>query len=401
MRDFTAPAIDPPLPAALPEETSAPKSRPGPALWAVVILSITALAWVSRYPLLSPIYRPLHLNHWRGILECLAALFASVVVHEGGHLTAALFLRFDVTGASIGPVRISRLHGRWWVHFSWRRLFLGSVTATPRSQIKWRQQMLIVVVAGPLATILFVCTLFLLVTSGRVQSDFWEAALQINIELCLLFLVPGPAAAVQVSDTRLILMLLRFDADARCLLLYQVLTQMRIEGRRPRHYPEWIMRRLAIAGARRPMLAAFAHAIADWALDRGDLQTAAAWNEQLAVAAKDCDPKLCYSALAHSACLDLVLHQDVTRAAAKLSRVPFGLLSPRWLRYRSLAVRDLAAGNVAAAAAKLAAAERRWPRPRLPYFEYERMLAAVLRCLSREPALGPAYAAPSLPSPAA
>ncbi len=331
------------------------------------------------------VFRPLHLNTAEGAAGCFVALVGAVVWHEFGHFIAAWLLRFDVTGISLGPFRVARLHGHWTLQIQLRRFFQGSVAAVPRSQAGWRTKMLIVVAAGPFATAVFACGASYVIASHNAASPagFWEAALQINTALLLLGLIPTLPGADQASDARLFLVLLRYDADARCVLLYHVLMQMRIEGRRPRHYPEWVVRRMAVAEPRPAMRAAFAHAIADWALDRGELATAIAWNGHLAEVAAGCDPKQCYSALAHSACLDVVLKNDIFTAATKLERVPIRLVSPKWFHFRSRAVKDLTRRNLDGTLKNLARAEAHKPAARLPYFEYERLLLQVLRQTAR------------------
>lgn len=382
---LSAPVIDPPIPSLAEDEGVAQPAIPALALLSTVVIAAVVAGGLG--PLwIRVVFRPLHLATLNGLSAGFVALVASIAFHEFGHFAAAWWLAFDVTGVSLGPFRISRLHRRWTLQLIWRRFFLGSVTAVPKSQLNWRKNMLIVVTAGPVATLVFAAASFLLIASGRpaFSTGFWQAALQINSVLTLLCLVPGPAKANQVSDARLFLMLWRFDAAARAVLLYQVLTSVRIEGRRPREFPEWIIRRMAVAEARPAMRVAFAHAIADWALDRGDFDTASAWNKHLGAVAANCDPELCYSALAHSACLDTVFHHDLASAGTKLRRVPMRMVAPKWLRHRSIAVFDLVNRDSGGALANLILAEFYRPAVRLPYFEYEEFLVQVLRQIARD-----------------
>src|SRR5579875_3926381 len=58
----------------------------------------------------------------------LAALAASIALHEAGHLAAALLMDFEVLGLCVGPLRATRSYHKWTVEFS-GKLFSGSVSA--------------------------------------------------------------------------------------------------------------------------------------------------------------------------------------------------------------------------------------------------------------------------------
>jgi Zn-dependent protease len=382
----TVRCADPPLPVEA--EHGGPKPRSFPiALLLLGIAVVGGLTVRDAGPGWSRIFfRPLPLRTLNGCAACFVALVLSVVLHELGHLAASLALGFEVTGASIGPFRVSRLHGCWMLQVLWRRFFRGSVTAIPRNQHNWRPRMLIAVAAGPIATGLTAAAAWAVALRTPVSfaDGLFAALLQINVLLFVLGFVPTPAHAPQANDARLFLVLFRFDGTARNILLYHVLTMLRIEGRRPREYPEWIVRRIAVAGAQPAMQAAFAHAIADWAVDRGDLITAAAWNERLGRITANCPVNLCYTALAHSACLDIMLQGKLQSAEAKLARVPSKLLAPKWLKYRSLAVGKLATRDGSEALANIRRAQFHQPIRNLPYFAYERLLLNVLRSLAIE-----------------
>jgi hypothetical protein len=387
------PCVDPPVPTS-----DAPPQRTRSAFASVIALftSAVALGLIARatQPGWSAVvFRRLPLQTIDGWAACFVALVSSVALHECGHLAAALALRFEVTAMSLGPFRVSRLHGDWTLQVMWRRFFLASVSATPRSQSNWRANMLLVVAAGPFATGVAVLAAYLVAARLPVGAvdGFWDAALQMNLFFFLLGLIPSRAAALQANDARLFLVLLRFDEEARSILLYHLLTHFRLEGRRPRHYPEWVVRRLAVAEAGLPMQAAFAHAVADWALDCGDLPSAVAWTRRLGEITAACDPLLCYTALAHSACLDLILLNDSNGATQKLACVPEKFLSPKWFRYRSLAVQDLTRRGIREALGNLCRAEFYRPAARLPYFEYEQLLITLLRSFGRELSRSGAY----------
>jgi hypothetical protein len=86
------------------------------------------------------------------VAAALAALAAAVSIHEAGHLIMALACDFEILGGRLGPLRIQQLHGKRKLSFSLSRLFSCSISAAPRTCERWRTRMLLVVVAGPLAT---------------------------------------------------------------------------------------------------------------------------------------------------------------------------------------------------------------------------------------------------------
>jgi hypothetical protein len=129
-----------------------------------------------------------------------------------------------------------------------------------------------------------------------------------------------------------------------------------------------------------------ANAIALWAIDRGDIPTADAWEKRALDLSDFCNVKIQNSALAASACFDLIFRDDVRTAKGKFSEVQLDLLSPPCVRYRVAAAYWLAAGNIAAALAEIARARYSFPN-RLPYYEFERMLLTRLhrRAIATEP----------------
>lgn len=376
--------IDPPLPDAV-----SPRSSRRGAFLTFLLLDCAVIAghvagkfaplWIRE------VFRPLRLDLLNGIATCFVAFVASVAIHEFGHYVAARLVGFEVTGFSLGPLRLTRAQGQWSAHLLWRRFFQGAVMAVPKSQAKWRSKMFVVVAAGPLATALLALSAFSLIRSGdpAFVGGFWQAVLQINTVLSLLALIPGSPNAEQVSDTRLLLMIIRFNAQARSVLLYQVLTHVRLEGARPRDYPEWIIRRAAVAEGRLALQAAFAQSVADWALDRGDWPTAEAWSKRLSAVVDECKPRLCYTALAHGACLDLVLRNDMAAAQRKIERTPVGLLAPRSFRFRSQAILAFVRGEREEGMALLDRAELSLSGRKLPCSQYELLMIGVLRSLMR------------------
>lgn len=146
------------------------------------------------------------------VMLLLAACFISMLLHECGHLTAALLLRFDVLGGSFGPLRIEQRGGHWTFRIAKGSLFRGSVAAVPRRTQRWRAPTMMVVVAGPLATLLAGIVSVCAADQGGLHP-FWGAMTELNLLLFALSLIPFRAKAAP-SDAQLFLDLFRNGDEA-------------------------------------------------------------------------------------------------------------------------------------------------------------------------------------------
>jgi hypothetical protein len=382
-QDAISPAL-PPLPnsmGASRPQSSVPWNLLFAAVGCALALKLFGPAWVRTFVHPTSSGAVMHL----GIL--LAALAAAIVLHEAGHLAAALLLDFDVLGGSLGPVRAIRLHGRWTLQFS-RSLFSGSVIAIPlRNDATWRPRMLAVVAAGPIATLITgVAAAVFLEWPSFAESwvtPFLSGLAELSFFIFVLGLFPNASASRTRNDARLFFSLLHNTAEAREILLYHVLTQLQIAGVRPRDYPNQIIRQLAQARGRAEMCLAYANAIAEWALDRGDAVSADAWNKRALDLSEFCDLKQQSSALAAAAFFEITLRHDLRAAANQLADLEFDLLSPRWFRHRTRAVYWLATGNIHESLAEIARAQYAFPN-RFPYYDFQKVLLGRLHRIAIE-----------------
>ncbi|MGA8029814.1 MAG: site-2 protease family protein [Bryobacteraceae bacterium] len=322
----------------------------------------------------------LNVENISGLTALFAALTAAVVFHESGHLMAAIAMNFEVLGGSLGPVRATRLHGDWEVQFSLETPFSASVSAIPRGVESWRKRMLVVAAGGPTATLMMgiVSVLSLLRTQQNTWWSYFFAALtQFNFFIFVLGLISnGPDAKVR-NDAQLFLSVLRNTAEAEEILLHHLVMQMTIAGVRPRDYPRDLIAKLAAAKGRPDVNSVFAYTIAMWAVDRGDPDTAAAWNQRMAELSQNCNPRLRNLMLARSACFAVLFEDDAAAAKMKFAGVKCGILSPEFFKHRAKAARWLAFGDIPRALAETYRAEGSFPQ-RLPYYEYEKMLLSRL-----------------------
>lgn len=313
-------------------------------------------------------------------LSAFAAAFGvGIILHEAGHLLAGVLLNFELIGASLGPVRAAHFHGKWTFQLS-GTLLSGSISAIPRNNHAWRKRMLLVVAAGPAATLLTGVVAGLLLSNG--SFDVWmrcflASLTQLSFFLFFLGLIPNGSKAQVRNDARLCYSLFRNSVEAQEILLYHLITQLGVAGMRPRDYPERLIRKLAAARSRPDMSLVYAHTIIMWAIDRGEMQTAEAWEQRAMELCERCDLRLQNLTLARSAFFDVLFRNRLALARYKFAEVNLEVLSPPYFMHRTRAAYQLAEGNIDEALAEVHRATFRFPK-HLPYYDFERMLLGQL-----------------------
>ena len=375
------PWIDPPLPPLEPPPVTS-GGRSQSTIRLILLAVVIGVAVQLCGPLwIQALFSAVRLESYRELMACVAAFIASIALHEAGHLLAAILLKFEVLGGSLGPFRVSRFHGEWSFQFSTRTLFSGSVSAIPRRRAPWRKSMMIVVAAGPFSTLLTGAASAWALSywpASTLPGEFFGLLAQLSFFLFTLGLIPSGANAPARNDSDLFLSILRRTPSAENILLYHAVMEARIEGFRPRYYPEELIRGIAAANCGPDMRLLFAQTISAWALDRGDLETAHAWNRRAVELSADCAMRLRNHALAESACLDIALREDRSSAETKLAEVNFDILSPLWFLHRTRAIRALTLGNISETLGEVCRAEYHFPNC-MPYYDHQRIILACIR----------------------
>ena len=124
---------------------------------------------------------------------------------------------------------------------------------------------------------------------------------------------------------------------------------MQIEGVRPRDYPQELIEQLSDSQARSDMSLAFADALTKWAIDRGDIEMADAWQRKALQFLADVNPSQRNIARAEWACFELLFLGDAESARRIFSSVRPGDLALGCVRHRLMAAKHLAEGNTSAA----------------------------------------------------
>lgn len=366
----------PPLPARLEKGQTKPKFS-----WHLLLLAV-AIGIAAK--LFGPswarmLFQGVRVETLSALTAFTAAFAAGIILHEAGHLVAGVLLDFELIGASLGPLRAAYFHGKWTFQLS-GALFSASISAIPRNNDAWRRRMLLVVAAGPAATFLTGVAAGLLLLNGT--SDAWMKCFlgsltQLSFFLFFLGLIPNGSKAQVRNDARLCYSLFRNTVEAQEILLYHLVTQLGVAGMRPRDYPERLIRKLAAAQSRPDMSLIYAYTIMIWAIDRGEMQTAEAWEQRAMELCERCDLRLQNLTLARSAFFDVLFRDKLALARCKFAEVNLEILSPRYFMHRTKAAYQLAVGNIEEALAEVHRAKFWFPK-RLPYYDFERGLLGRL-----------------------
>jgi hypothetical protein len=326
----------------------------------------------------------------------LLALSTSIVAHELGHLSAALFLNYEILGFAIGPLRYERQHRRAIFRFVGRHWFTCSISAVARDiRNCWRVRAMSVVAAGPAFTLLLLVAavrlalLYIgLIPRHSWAAEFWSCCAEVNFFLFLLGLIPNRRFAPVRNDAALFTALCRSSADALDMFRCHQAIDLALHGSRPQDYPESLMLEFAGLSGRPYSSLMVARRMVEWATDSGDIATAGSLDQHARCAAEKCGAHETNRALAESACFDVLFRGDFRSARHRFGQVDFDSLFPPALAERAKAARLIACDLPHRAPAHILRAQYYLPLG-IPYYDYERMLLgklhdqALSRCQSR------------------
>jgi hypothetical protein len=279
---------------------------------------------------------------------------------------------------------MQQLHGKRTVWFSCARLFSCSIAAVPRDCEHWRTRMLLVVAAGPLATLFGLAVAANAAVWAEPQSwlaTFWSALAQFHFFSFVLGLIPNGESAKVRNDASLFLMLKRDGPAARELELYHRLTQLKLSAIRPYNYPVGFLGGLDVTRCRAETNLLAARTMVERALDSDEVALAELWDKRALEQSQGCDAPLRNTALAASACFDVLFRMDYAAARGKFEKVDFKALFPAHLAYRARAAYLLANGRAEKVPGQIIRAQYGLPLG-LPYYDFERMLLEKLHLRS-------------------
>jgi len=355
---------------------------------AFLLILALAFIWICRIASPSPIrhfFAQAPFETPLDFLLLLAAVLSAMFLHESGHLLAALLLRFEILGGTIGPLQIQILAEDVKVSWSPKTLFSASISAVPKNMNHWRPAMLAVIGGGPAVTLATGIAAATGQPASHSATVFQIYFVQLSILLFVLGLIPTPRHARRQNDARLLLDLVCRNSGAEELELKVRLKQLVLSGVRPRDYPVVLLYCLANFQGRPEAQALFAQALAHWAIDAEEIELADSWDRRALSLAEQCAGPVHNSALASSACFDILFRQDHESARQKFAQVDDDALFPSCFAHRARAARQIAWGRLYRAPAHILRAQCALPRGN-PHFALERSLLARLHFMALEKA---------------
>ena len=371
-------------PPLVPADASQP-ARPAELRFHLLLL-VAAVAVGSFLQVFGPawsraIIEQVRLDSIIGILVLVLAVLASVMAHESGHFSAALAADYEILGGALGPLQFDYWNKRCIVRFRAGQWSRCSISAVPRHMdADWRVRMMWVVVAGPLASLLFLLLAGLM--AMRSSAPFWSACTEVNFFLVILGLIPNSPIAPVRNDAALFLALWQNERDAQDIFRCHQAIELSLRPVRPQDFPQPLLAELAgFTEGRAYTRWVVARRMVEWAFDSGHFHLATAWDRAALAAALRCGPHMANNALAESACLDLLVRSDRRSASRKFARVQFAQLFPPSLAERARAACLLVNDSPQKAPAHILRAQYSLPLGN-PYYDFDRTLLERLHSLA-------------------
>ncbi len=241
---------------------------------------------------------PSDAGRWAALLAPIVAALSAAAVHEFGHLIAAYFSGFKITGIKLSPLDLSR-HVRCGEPYCGDVLTVGLAALEPRlageSDGVLRRRLMSLVLAGPLGNLVFAGGLGLALTLAH-PTFLISYALRIgaafSIMLAVAALLPDVNRRGNFSDGARLLMLLKNSEKAeRWLSNIRCQTALNL-GRHPRDWNETSVSRGAAVNddSRDAFIARWLAYL--WAAERQDITCATKYLEGALESLRFATPRL-------------------------------------------------------------------------------------------------------------
>lgn len=176
------------------------------------------------------------------LIGCLVAFYIAVLLHELGHVGAAMATGFELRGLAVGLFLLSRKASGWRFQIVPRRIFYGGLTSVvPRYAENLRGRYIRLVLGGP-ATTVILFLIALLSPGGLWVSVFLFANLLLTLSCCIPYTARGLP-----SDAKAALVLARKGAEADRLVAILYLLSLDGQGVQPRDWPPEFVERMNIS----------------------------------------------------------------------------------------------------------------------------------------------------------
>ncbi|HYO50072.1 MAG TPA: site-2 protease family protein [Chloroflexia bacterium] len=249
---------------------------------------VAFVRWVSPPSVENPV--PAILLLLQGIAQLAATLLlvflVDSAVHEGGHLLVSRLMGFRIMRYIVGPLMIKAEGGRVKVRVneSWEQ-YPGSILAVPKSKRNLRWRDLVVLVAGPVASLALCVTSWWLIVKLAWQVEPAVLAylrLQMIYSLFSTLMNGAPIRSLgKMSDGARIRMLLAGGPGAERWCALKALAGESKSGKRPREWDAECIRQAVALPDKSFDDQGGNHLAFYWALDRGDVEGAGTYLDRL------------------------------------------------------------------------------------------------------------------------
>ena len=246
-------------------------------------------------------------------------LYASVALHEIGHLIAGKLVGMEAGGIVVGGLMFFKSGGRWRFRFDYRRILSGGLarplarkTDFDPARFAW------MVAGGPLTNIVLAVIAGIVFWKTGSALEWVGSVFWLNVILFAGTLLP--VAGVNKSDGARLWMLLRNREESRSwIALLQLITE-ESSGVRPRDWDEELVAQMLqynpLSGD-----SAFRHMLLFCRKnDQGDRQAALEHLEKALAASGNCGRQVRYWCFAEAACSSAMLRHNPVAARAWVER---------------------------------------------------------------------------------
>ena len=184
---------------------------------------------------------------WRFIVQAAIAIFLSVAAHEAGHLIGGGLGGLRPLIIAVWPIKLQREASSWRVTYLRSNKLSGFVSMDPGGESNLARRLLLMVVAGPLASSVVGAAAAGLVLAAPVWNEWIIAELKLvafwSFSFAVIGFIPIPSRHA-VNDGMRLRMLLRRDEQADRFCVLMLLSASLLSGSRPRDWKKDLIDRL-------------------------------------------------------------------------------------------------------------------------------------------------------------
>jgi hypothetical protein len=345
-----------------PPGRSPGRNRPALGLWLLYLIGALEVLFILRTAVVVPAVRGLIVIL---IGSLVPAIYLAIALHEAGHLLAGHLVGFHFRYVTIGPLKISRQGRRLRLSGAGRRLwFSGFAASLPTDYHDLPRRTAVMIAGGPIASLLQS------VVAGAGIAAWFQHFIPFGLRstaqlaaLVPLLSVTGMAVVFLVSilpfrtgglmtDGAKLLLLWRGGAQAEQYCVLTILAGLALAGVRPREWPAELIARTETPPDAPDHTTSLAMMAYYHALDRGEVEAAAAHLER-GLSALEKHPRLFRPAVCLAAAYFTARYRgDAAKAREYLRESKGVVLVEPYARLRTEAAILFAEQNWAAARAR-------------------------------------------------